>query len=97
MWIFWQKTFGANTSALCSNKFEGNVVKSEIMSGQGLAEELDKPIIRKFGKRKLHSPFVDNIWGTNLSDMQLLDKFKKRILFLQCLSIFWENTHELFF
>ena len=82
---------------MCSNKFEGNVVKSEIMSAQESAEELDKPIIRKFEKRKLHSTFVDNIWGANLSDMQLLDKLKKRILFLQCLSIFWENTHELFF
>ena len=38
-------------------------VKSEIMSNQDLAEELPKPIIRKFEKRKLHSSFIDNIWG----------------------------------
>ena len=33
------------------------------MSDQQLAEELNKSIIRKFKKRKMQSPFVDNIWG----------------------------------
>ena len=33
------------------------------MSDQQLAEELNKSIIRKFKKRKVQSPFVDNIWG----------------------------------
>ena len=32
------------------------------MLDQQLAEELNKSIIRKFEKRKVHSPFVDNIW-----------------------------------
>ena len=30
-----------------------------------LAEELHKPIIRKFEKRKVYSKFKDNIWGTD--------------------------------
>ena len=37
-----------------------------------LAEELHKPIIRKFKKRKAYSTFKDNIWSVNLADMQLL-------------------------
>ena len=32
------------------------------MSGQQLAEELHKSIIRKFKKRKMQSPFIDDIW-----------------------------------
>ena len=32
------------------------------MLDQQLAEELNKSIIRKFEKRKVQSPFVDNIW-----------------------------------
>ena len=40
-----------------------------------LAEELHKPIIRKFEKRKVYSSFRDNIWGADLADMQLLSKF----------------------
>ena len=36
-----------------------------------LADELHKPIIRKFKKRKVYSSFRDNIWGVDLADMQL--------------------------
>ena len=36
-----------------------------------LANELHKPIIRKFKKRKVYSTFKDNIWGVDLADMQL--------------------------
>ena len=44
-------------------------IKNEIMSDQELAEELHKPIIRKLEKRKLHSPFTDNIWGADFADI----------------------------
>ena len=47
-----------------------------------LAEELHKPIIRKFKKRKVYSTFKDNIWGVDLADMQLLSKYNKGIRFL---------------
>ena len=49
-----------------------------------LAEELHKPIIRKSNKRKLHSPFIDNIWGAGLAYMQLIGKFNKGFRFLLC-------------
>ena len=38
------------------------------MPNQQLVEELHKTIIRKFEKRKLHSSFIDNIWGDDLTD-----------------------------
>ena len=47
------------------------------MSNKELAEELYKPIIRKFKKRKVHSSFIDNIWGADLADMQLISKFNE--------------------
>ena len=49
-----------------------------------LADELHKPIIRKFKKRKVYSSFRDNIWGVDLADMQLLSKFNKGFRFLLC-------------
>ena len=49
-----------------------------------LADELYKPIIRKFNKRKVYSSFKDNIWDVDLADMQLLSKFNKEIRFLLC-------------
>ena len=48
------------------------------------AEELHKPIIRKFKKRKMYSAFKDNIWGSDLADMQLISKFNKGFRFLLC-------------
>ena len=42
-----------------------------------LANELHKPIIRKFKKRKAYSSFIDNIWGVDLADMQSLSKNNK--------------------
>ena len=51
---------------------------------QQLAEELHKPIIKKFKKRKVHTAFKDNIWGADLADMQLLSKYNKGIRFLLC-------------
>ena len=37
-----------------------------------LAEELHKPIIKNFKRRKVYSSFKDNIWGVDLADIQLI-------------------------
>ena len=49
-----------------------------------LANELHKPIIKKFKKRKVYSSFRDNIWGVDLADMQSLSKYNKGIKYLSC-------------
>ena len=49
-----------------------------------LADEIHKPIIRKFKKRKMYSSFRDNIWGVDLADMQSLSKYNKGIKYLLC-------------
>ena len=49
-----------------------------------LANELHKPIIRKFKKRKVYSSYVDEIWAADLADMQLLSKKNKGIRYLLC-------------
>ena len=50
-----------------------------------LANELHKPIIKKFNKRKVYSSFKDNSWGADLADRQLLSKFNKGIKCLLCI------------
>ena len=55
-----------------------------MQQNQQLAEELHKPIIKKFKKRKVYSAFKDNIWGADLADMQLRSKFNKGFRFLLC-------------
>ena len=60
---------------------------------QKLAEELHKPVINKINKinkrkkikkRKVHLPFIDNIEGADLADIQLISKFNKGFRFLLC-------------
>ena len=49
-----------------------------------LANELHKPIMRKFKKRKVYSSFRDNIWALDLADIQSLSKYNKGINYLLC-------------
>ena len=58
-------------------KTSGGTFKSENISNKESAEELYKPIIKKFKKRKVHSAFIDNIQGADFADMQLISKFNK--------------------
>ena len=73
----WLKNFLIKTS--------GGIVKNETISDKEPVEEWHKPITRKFNKRKVHSPFIDNIWGANLVNMQLICKFNKRFELLLCI------------
>ena len=65
-------------------KTSGSDIKNKNISNKELAEELQKPIIRKFKKRKVRSSFIHKIWGPDIADMQLISKFNKRIRFSLC-------------
>ena len=54
------------------------------MSNQEVAEELHKPVIKKFEKNEKCSHVMDNICGADLADMQLISNFNKRIRSLLC-------------
>ena len=65
--------------------------RNKTISGKGteevkkiLTEELHKPVIRKFNKRKVYSQFKDNIWGVDLADTLLLSQKNKGIKYLLC-------------
>ena len=46
-------------------KSKGAAVKNERKENEQLANELHKPIIRKFKKRKVYSSFKDDIWSVD--------------------------------
>ena len=54
------------------NKSSGSGVVNK--TNYQLANELHKPIIRKFKKRKIYSFFRDSIWGVDLADMQITEQ-----------------------
>ena len=66
--------------------FDKKSRRSGITNGSNsqLANELHKPIIKKFKKRKVYSSFRGNIWGVDLVDMQSLSKCNKGIKYLLC-------------
>ena len=68
--------------------FDKKTARSGIKSipqNEQLSEELYKPIIRKFKKRKVYSTFKDIIWRVDLADMQLISKFNKGLRFSLCI------------
>ena len=55
------KSFDKKISGSAATLTNKSTVKNENMYNKNLAEELLKPTIRKFEKRKGHSLFIDNI------------------------------------
>ena len=53
------------------------LANKSIPQNEQLAEELHKPIIRKFKRREVYSEFKDHIWAADLADMQLISQFNK--------------------
>ena len=70
-----------------------SAIKNENMSSKEVAEELNKLIIKKFKKRKVHSPFIDYVRGADLADMQLISKANEGLRFVLCvIDIFSKYT-----
>ena len=76
----WLDSLRLNTTASGFKKLKNTTKPSSSI----LADELHKPIIRKFNKRKVYSQFKDNIWGVDLADMQSLSRKNKGIKYLLC-------------
>ena len=64
--------------------FDEKSTGSGIASSSILPDELHKPVMKKFNKRKVYSQFKDDIWGLNLTDMQSLSRKNKGIKYLLC-------------
>ena len=65
----YQRGFPSIVCNFFHKKISGETVQNEIISNKELAEEFQKPIIRKFKKRMVHLPFTGNICGANLAYM----------------------------
>ena len=72
-----QRGLGSMVYKFFDKKSSGSGITNE--PNYQLADELHKPIIRKFWKRKVYSSFRNNIWGVDLADMQSLSKYNKGI------------------
>ena len=80
--FFDKKSTAGPTAEPSSLERMGSGFKKLKNSSSILANELHKPIIKKFEKRKVYSQFKDNIWGVGLADMQSLSRKNKGIKYL---------------
>ena len=81
---FFDKKSTAEPSSLERMGSGFKTLKNTARNSSILADELHKPLIRKFDKRKVYSQFKDNIWGVDLADMQSLSRKNKGIKYLLC-------------
>ena len=58
---------------------DGGLVKKKVST---LAEELHKPVRRKFKKRRVLVNGIDKIWAADLADMKAFSKFNQEFKFL---------------
>ena len=80
----YQRDLASMVYKFFDKKSTGSGINTAKSSSSILADELHKPVIKKFKKRKVYSQFKDNIWGVDLADMQSLSRKNKGIKYLLC-------------
>ena len=65
-------------------KFFDGKTGSGISVYEQLAEELHKPVFKKFKRRKGYARFKDNIWTADLAEMESLPTKNKRVKYSLC-------------
>ena len=62
---------------------------SGVSVNEQLAEELHKPIIKKFKRRKVYARFKDNIWAGDVAEMGSLSSKNRNVRYLLCERCFY--------
>lgn len=62
----------------------GSIEPSIVRWSDQLAEELHKPIVRRFRKRRVIVKGIDEIWAADLVDMQAFAEFNDNVKYLLC-------------
>ena len=82
-YVGYQRGLASMVYKFFDKKSKGSGITTNEFNYQ-LANELHKPVIKNFKKRKVYSSFKDNIWGVDLADMQSLSKYNKGFKYLLC-------------
>jgi len=57
-----------------------------------LAEELHKPVVKKFRKRKVYVKGIDEIWAADLIEMQVYSDYNDGVKYLlTIIDVFFQN------
>ena len=72
----------SETLATENKSASGSGIKNENISNKNQLKNCTNQLLENL--RKVHSSSIDNIWGGDLADIQLINKFDKAICFLLC-------------
>ena len=90
--IWYQRGLSSMVYKFLDKNSSGRDINNEIKPNQELVEILRKLNIRKLEQRKVHSSFIDNIWGVVLADMQFISKFNKEFFLFCVIDIYGKYT-----
>jgi len=65
-----------------SDGVEKNERSESVTWSSQLADELHKPIIKNFPKRKMYVNGIDKVWAADLVEMQSFSKFNRGVRYL---------------
>ena len=82
----YQRCLASMVYKFFDKKSKGSGFNISLQSNEELAEELRKPVIKKFKKGTAYSGSKGDIWGAGLADMQIISKINKVFRFLLCLT-----------
>ena len=69
-------------------KFFDNKTRSRVSVNKQLSKELHKPVIKNFKRRKVYARFKDNIWASDLAEMESLSSKNETVKYLLCVMDF---------
>ena len=58
--------------------------KAGVCVNEQVAQELNKPVIKKFKRRRVYARFKDDIWAEDLADMGSLSSENRAVKYLLC-------------
>ena len=66
---------------------------SELSVNEETAQELHKPVIKRFKRSKACAKFKDDIWAANIDEMGILSSFNRGVKYLLCvIDVFTKYT-----
>ena len=65
-------------------KFFDKKIRSGARVNEELAQELRKPVIRKFQKRRVYARFKNNIWAADLAEKGSISSKNRDVKYLLC-------------
>ena len=84
-YVVYQRAFGNMVYQFFDKEIGSGAIaasKAGVSANEQLAEELQKPVTKKFKRRKVYARLRDNIWAADLAEIESLSSNNKNVKYL---------------